>query len=141
MKCAIQFFIGILTGYVLSPSALGGPAAPPSTPFTNMVVGHVIGEQGANHRTWLKIVRATDAGGNAVLTTNRAFVELATGLNYHDATTGNWLPAREEIDGYPGGAIAQYGQHKVIFANNANATNAIVVQMSNGQILQSGILA
>lgn len=32
MKCAIQFFIGILAGYVLSPSALGGPVAPPPLP-------------------------------------------------------------------------------------------------------------
>ena len=102
----------------------GRPRCPP-TPYTNMVVGYAIGGQGANHRTWLKIVRTTDASGNAVLTTNRAFVELATGLNYRDPATGNWLPAREEIDGYPGGAIEQYGQHKVIFANNLNSAGAI----------------
>ena len=29
MKHAIQMFMGILTGYVLSPVALGGPVAPP----------------------------------------------------------------------------------------------------------------
>ena len=29
MKRAIQMFMGVLTGYVLSPSALGDPVAPP----------------------------------------------------------------------------------------------------------------
>lgn len=50
---------------------------------TNLtVVGYQIGEQGANHRVWQKLVRSTDAQGNTILMTNQAFVEMATGLNY-----------------------------------------------------------
>ncbi|MGH7953076.1 MAG: hypothetical protein ACREFE_14330, partial [Limisphaerales bacterium] len=107
---------------------------------TNAIVGYQIGEQGANQRVWQKIVRATDGQGNIVLTTNRSVVELATGLNYKDSTTGKWMPSREEIDAYPGGAIAQYGQHKVIFANNLNVSGAIDLQMPDGKEMRSDIL-
>ncbi len=67
-------------------------------------------------------------------------MELATGLNYQDSTTGHWLPAREQIGGYPGGAIGQTTQHKVIFANNLNSAGAVSVLMPDGQELQSSIL-
>ena len=105
-----------------------------------MVVGYQIGEQGGNHRTWLKIVQTADAQGRIVLQTNLAYVECATGLNFKDPATGKWLPSREEIDGYTGGAIAQYGQHKVIFANNLNTAGAIDLQMPGGQEMKSAIL-
>lgn len=105
-----------------------------------MVVGYQIGERGANYRDWLKIVQTTDAQGNTILTTNLAYVQLATGLNYKDPATGKWLPAKEEIDGYPGGAIAQYGQHKVIFANNLNTAGAIDLQTPDGKELRSDVL-
>ncbi|MBU6409977.1 MAG: hypothetical protein KGR98_06280, partial [Verrucomicrobia bacterium] len=110
-----------------------------------MVVGYQIGSQDANSRTWLKIVQTTDANGHTVLTTNRAFVELATGLDYL-GTNGQWLPSREEIDAYPGGAVAQLGEHRVIFANNINSSGAIDLQMPQtngapgGQEMKSEIL-
>ncbi|MDE3068896.1 MAG: hypothetical protein KGJ60_15290, partial [Verrucomicrobiota bacterium] len=100
---------------------------PPPAP-TNMVVGYQIGTQDANSCTWLKIVQTTDANGHTVQTTNRAYVELAKGLNYL-GTNGQWLPSREEIVAYPGGAVAQFGEHRVIFANNINSSGAIDLQM------------
>ena len=109
-------------------------------PANGVVAAYQIGEQGANQRVWQKITRATDAQGSAVLSTNRAYVEIATGLNYRDPATGKWLPSREEIDAYPGGAIAQYGQHKVIFAGNLNTAGAIDLQMPDGRELRSDVL-
>ncbi len=100
----------------------------------------LVGDQGANHRNWLKIVQTTDVRGRAVLHTNLAYVEVASGLNYKDPATGKWAPSKEEIEGYPGGAIAQYGQHKVIFANNLNTAGAIDLQMPGGQEMKSEIL-
>ncbi|MDE3066945.1 MAG: hypothetical protein KGJ60_05265, partial [Verrucomicrobiota bacterium] len=110
-----------------------------------MVVGYQIGQQDANSRTWLKIVKTADAQGNTVLTTNNAYVEVATGLNYL-GTNGQYLPSREEINAYPGGSIAQFGQHRVIFANNINSSGAIDLQMPQtngapgGQEMKSEIL-
>lgn len=101
---------------------------------------YVVGEQGANHRTWLKVLKTTDLKGHTLFDTNVAYVELASGLNYKDPVTGNWLLSREEIDTYPGGAIAQYGQHKVIFADNLNTSGAIDLQTPDGKDLQSDIL-
>jgi hypothetical protein len=98
--------------------------------------GYQIGQQGANYSDWLKIIQTTNSEGGIVLTTNLAFVELATGLNYKDLTTGHWLPTKEEIDGHPGGAIAQYGQHKVIFANNLtrrSRNQGVVVKRGHGR--------
>ena len=138
MKPVLPVLTTLLTGYVSSSLILA--AAPPAARLTNSVIACQIIEQGANHRRWQKIVRTTDAQGNSFLTTNRDIVELATGLNYRDPVTGQWQPAKEEIDPAPGGAIAPFGQHQVSFADNLNAANAIVVQMSNGQTLQSGIL-
>ncbi|MDE3100331.1 MAG: hypothetical protein KGJ88_12745, partial [Verrucomicrobiota bacterium] len=110
-----------------------------------MVVGYQIGQQDANSRTWLKIVKTTDANGNTILTTNKAYVEVATGLNYL-GTNGEYLPSREAIVAYPGGALAQFGQHRVIFANNINSSGAIDLQMPQtngapgGQEMKSEIL-
>lgn len=101
---------------------------------------YIIGDQGANYRVWQKVLRVKKAQGNAILTTNRAYVELASGLSYKDPATGKWLPSREEIDAYPGGAIAQHGQHKVIFANNLNTLGAIDLQTPDGKELRSDIL-
>jgi Bacterial Ig domain len=138
MKQNIQILTGILL--VGIQQLIVAQSLIPPADATNMVVGHQIGKQGADYRVWQKIVRTTDASGNTILTTNNAVVELATGLNYKDSATGQWLPSKEEIDSYPGGAIAQYGQHKVIFANNLNTAGAIDLQMSNGQELKSDVL-
>lgn len=116
------------------------PPLPPPTSVAETIVGYQIGEQGANHRVWQKIVKLTDADGNFTFQTNRAYVELATGLNYKDPVTGRWLASREGVDAYPGGAIAQYGQHKVIFVNNLNTAGAIDLQTPDGKELKSHVL-
>jgi hypothetical protein len=104
------------------------------------LVGYQISELGADHRTWQKVVQTTDGQGNTTSQTNPACVELASGLNYSDATSRQWLESKEEIDAYAGGAIAQFGQHKVIFAGNLNTAGAIDLQTPDGKELQSHIL-
>jgi hypothetical protein len=67
------------------------------------------------------------------------YTELATGLNYKDAS-GNWVPSQESIEPTAGGAVARQGQHKVIFANNLNTSGAIDLQTPDGKHLRSNIL-
>jgi hypothetical protein len=104
------------------------------------LIGYQAGGSGANQRVWQKIVQTTDLRGNTVLQTNQAYVELADGLNYWDATSQQWLESKEEIDACAGGAIAQYGQHKVIFASNLNTAGAIDLQTPDGKELKSHLL-
>ena len=74
-------------------------------------------------------------GGGAQVRTNRAFVELATGMHYR---SGNqWKESKELIESFPGGAIARCGPHKVIFANNLNTAGAVDVETPDGQRLRS----
>jgi hypothetical protein len=137
----ISFISLVVFSFVMeSANAQTAVNSTPLSPPTQTIIGYQVGEQDANSRQWQKIVKVTDARGNFTFQTNLAYVELASGLNYWDATSQQWLPTKEEIDAYPGGAIAQYGQHKVVFANNLNTSGAIDLQMSDGQELQSEIL-
>jgi len=101
----------------------GAPTA--NLPANGAIVGYQIGEQGPNHRVWQKVLRVTDARGNIVLSTNRAFVEVATGLNFKDPATGKWLPSKEEIEAYPGGAIAQCSGSPGTFLDSNPTTGLI----------------
>ncbi|HET7625056.1 MAG TPA: hypothetical protein VFM25_07310, partial [Verrucomicrobiae bacterium] len=101
---------------------------------------YFVGERGPDSRTWYKIIAATNAAGQVTTHTNRAYVELATGMNYLDDITGKWKESREIIEPFPGGAIARQGRHKVIFANNLNTAGAIALQMPDGKRLRSNVL-
>jgi len=118
------------------PDRMGSSASPVPNITT---VGYQVGERDANQQIWQKIVKLTDAAGRVSYKTNQAYVQLGSGLNYQDSS-GQWQPSREEIDAYQGGAIAQYGQHKVIFANNLNTAGAIDLQTPDGKELQSDII-
>jgi hypothetical protein len=72
------------------------------------VVGYQISGLGANQRVWQKVVQTTDAQGNTTYQTNQAYVELASGLNYWDAASRQWLESKEAIDAYAGGAVLKY---------------------------------
>jgi hypothetical protein len=53
---------------------------------------------------------------------------------------GVWSPASEQIEGFPGGAVARQGQHSVIFANNLATVGAIDMQAADGKEFRSHIL-
>jgi RHS repeat-associated protein len=84
---------------------------------------YAIVNQDANSRVWQR--QEYEAGPNGqVISHIRHYTEMATGLNYKDAS-GNWLPAKEEIDIQPDGtAAATQAQHFVHFP----------IDIANGQI-------
>ena len=69
-----------------------------------------------------------------------SYTELASGLNYQDATTGQWGPAQELSEPYSQGAIAQSGQAMVIYADNLNTAGAVDEETPDGNRLVSNIL-
>lgn len=98
----------------------------------------VVSETSADHRAWNTVVILQDDKGNTVVRTNRAYVELETGMNFNE--NGKWKEAQEVIEAYPGGAIARQGGHKVIFADNLNSAVVIDLQTRDDKRLQSRVL-
>lgn len=116
-----------------SPAAVKPPDPPPlpeATPFA-------VAERGAHHRVWERMTYEQSPSGRLVPKPRR-YAELATGLHYWEE--GQWKESQELIEGYPGGAVARHGQHKVIFANNLNTAGAIDMEMPDGRRLQSHVL-
>ncbi|MEI9962514.1 MAG: hypothetical protein WDM76_15765 [Limisphaerales bacterium] len=99
---------------------------------------HFVGKRDADSRTWLKVTTTQDAKGQTHSRTNLAYIELATGMHYWE--DNQWKESKEIIEPFPDGAIARYGQHKVIFANNLNTVGAIDLQASDGKELRSHVL-
>jgi hypothetical protein len=121
-----------LQAQTINPGTTNIAALPTSTPYA-------VVSRDANSAVWQR--QTYEIGPNGIIVTNvHRYVELATGLNYEDKISGQYFPSKEEIDAYPGGAIAQYGQHKVVFANNLNTSGAIDLQTPDGKELRSGIL-
>jgi hypothetical protein len=94
-------------------------------------------ERGPHHTVWGRVVWETAPSGELVPHTN-SYVELATGLNVQSNSA--WIPASEQIEGFPGGAVARHGQHSVLFANNLATAGAIDVQAPDGKEFRSHIL-
>jgi hypothetical protein len=118
--------------------AVGSGAAQVSSEAPNQTTNYIVSERGPYYRVWQKVVSTTDQLGNVILSTNQAYVELATGLHY--LQNGQWIDSQELIEAFPGGAAAQQGQHKVIFANDAATAGAIDLQMPDGKELRSDVL-
>ena len=114
------------------PVAANPAALPAATPYAVVSLA-------ANSRVWEQTVYEQGPNGT-VIPKKHGYTELASGLNYWNSNSQQWLESREEIDAYAGGAIAQYGQHKVIFANNLNSAGAIDLQTPDGKELKSHIL-
>ena len=96
-------------------------------------------DRGANHRVWQRETYEQSPDGKIVPHVH-SYTELATGLHYRDASTGQWVESQELIEPFSGGAVARYGQHQVIFANNLNSAGAIDMQTPDGKRLRSNIL-
>ncbi len=109
--------------------AVGLP--PPTTPQVTSA--------GANFKVWQWQTYDLLADGK-IATHNHSYTELASGLNYQDPASGQWAESRESIVPYAQGAIAQRGQHQIIFANNINSSGAIDEQTPDGKRLVSNII-
>jgi hypothetical protein len=91
--------------------AVGGTRGQVSQPDAS----YQITERGANRRVWQKTVCTTTPSGQTVAQ-DHSVTELATGLNYWDSNTGQWVESREQIDILPDGtAAATQGQHQAYF--------------------------
>ena len=58
----------------------------------------------------------------------------------YDPQQGRWVPSREVIESFPGGAVARHGPTRVIFDNDL-ATGVIDAELSNGVRLRSRLRA
>ena len=97
----------------------------------------VIVDQGPHHNLWQYQTYEPGPDGKPVAKIHQ-YRELASGLNYLNG--GKWTASIEKIDVFPGGAVAQHGQTRIIFANDINTATAIDMQTSDGQRLRSHIL-
>src|ERR1017187_5822364 len=68
------------------------------------------------------------------------YTALASGLNYQDPSTGQYLPSQNTIEAFAGGAIVRRNQNQIIFANNLNSPGAVDVQTQDHNRLRSNIL-
>ncbi|MGH7943111.1 MAG: hypothetical protein ACREFR_18790, partial [Limisphaerales bacterium] len=96
-------------------------------------------EIGPDECVWALTNQSSATGGFRSRT--HRIVELATGLNYKDPATGRWMPTRELVTPVPGGALAQFGPHRVFFASDLNnGGGAIDVETSDGRHIISSTL-
>ena len=129
-------------GLLLSAVAISVPAQPspttaiPAAGSNNEDQFSVI-EAGLNHRVWQRVEWQTLPTGKRIPRFHR-YTELASGLHYID-DTGQYAESKEIIEGFPGGAVARYGQTKVIFANNL-AEAAADIFAADGVHVQTRIL-
>ncbi|MCU0785602.1 MAG: hypothetical protein MUF81_16475, partial [Verrucomicrobia bacterium] len=104
------------------------------------LLGYQEGSRSANQKEWLKVERVESPEGIVEVTTNLAYVELATGMHYRDAR-GQWQETAEEFKVVPGWAVAHKGPHKVSLAYNLNTAGPVAVQMADGRIMRSQVLS
>ena len=79
----------------------------------------------AHSRVWGKVALKTNEAGDVVAVTNKAYVELGTGICRQDSN-GQWVDASEEIDLVADGAQAGQGRHFVHWMANANTPGGAV---------------
>ena len=83
----------------------------------------VVVERGPHHAVWSRSGRYVNSYGETVTSSN-GYVALATGMHY--LRDNVWTESKEEIEVLPSGyAVARQGQHRVIWAGNANTAGAV----------------
>ncbi len=125
----LAIYAGVLWG---APAAVNptGATLPAPTPYA-------VVSRDAHSRVWERTAYERGPSGQAIPRKHR-YVELATGLNYWN--NGQWQESKEEIEPFPGGAIARQGQHQIIFANNLATVGAIDMQTPDGKRMRSHVL-
>jgi len=97
--------------------------------------GRVV-ERGAHHQVWELPVQRGEPSRPP-----RRVVELQTGMNRWNQAAGEWEAAPERINLFAGGAIANYGQYDVEFADNLNVQDPIKIRLPDGNAIKAGVLA
>src|SRR5688572_12679625 len=91
----------------------------------------VLMESGLHHRVWQTV--SVDEEGR---TNMSAFTEVATGLNFLDPATGQYLPSQELFQiAADGSALAAQGQHRVRLDSDINSGGSVDLVMPDGQRL------
>jgi hypothetical protein len=127
---ALPFLCAVVAAFAQDSSS-NAVALPDPTPYQ-------VVEQDQNHKVWQRTSYMLGPGGQVVPQTN-SYIELATGLCYQD-TNGLWADSQELIEPAPGGAIAQYGPHKVFFANDLTTPGAVDMRTPDGKRMRSNII-
>lgn len=138
MKTFIYAVVLSLAGAQMVPAQTPNPAAGVGQDNLPKPTAFRVVNRDANSRIWQRETYSKGPDG-AVLTHIHEYTEVAAGLHYKNQR-GEWVEAREEIEAFPGGAIARQGQYQVIFANNLNSAGSIDLQTSDGKRLRSHIL-
>jgi hypothetical protein len=107
-------FISVGLCFVCFWGAYGQAAVTGSATARSKPLAYVVGERGPNEKTWYEITGVTNQSGEVILHTNKAYVELATGMHYF--RDGQWLESKEQIEVLADGrAAALDGPSQAIF--------------------------
>jgi len=130
---ALLFSIGgVLLGQTVNPAMNAPQFSFPSSKGAPFIVV----EKGANSRVWARTNFEQSASGESIPHVHR-YTELATGLNYKDPASGEWVESDEKIEILPGGgAQAVHGQHQVYFPSDIY-DGQIQLLTSDGKLLRS----
>src|ERR1700744_2386719 len=101
---------------ILAASVLGASAQTlATTNSSSSVPDYQVVQQDANTRVWQRQINETGPNGEVAPRIEK-YTEIASGLNYFDASSGQWQPSSEQIDIQADGtAAAVHGQHQVYF--------------------------
>jgi hypothetical protein len=124
-----KIYFPILLGCALPASLLAQSGPPPVPQNTNSPVAlapATIFQRSANERVWVRIANVTNFDGSVSLVTNRAYVELATGIGKFSSDSNAWVDADPTINIVANGAAATGTRHSVTFAGNAAAAGGAV---------------
>jgi hypothetical protein len=135
------FFAALLFSIAVDMSAQTGNSTNTQGPgsATAQDTPYAIVQRDGNENVWERTTYEQGPDGQIVPSVHR-YTETATGLNYKDPNTGEWEASSEVIEQTAGGAVAQHGQHKVIFAGDLATFGAIDMKMPDGQELRSHLL-
>ena len=136
-KYQIPFVVGCIVFKTLlcTTTAKAAEQGAPNTNTSPLTTNNSIVSRGANQRVWQKAIPfATNEQGQISYHTN-SYTELATGLHHLVGT--NWVESIPAIQITAGGGAATNGQHRVIFAANINASNAVETITPDGKSLDA----
>jgi hypothetical protein len=118
-------------------AALQVPAETSENPLEQ--TGYSAKSREAHSTIWEKIVYEPSPFGGEPTPRVRQVTELATGLNYKDAS-GQWLPSRELVEPVEGGAQAIHGQTKLRWANNLADPWPVQIETPDGKTMHYRVL-
>jgi hypothetical protein len=129
MKIIFNFCIVALFGVKVMGQEQQAVTIPAPTPYT------IVSRDG-NSQVWQRTIYDQGPSGQ-VVAHYQQYTEMATGLNFKDPATGQWVPSQEVIDILPdGSAAATNGQHQVYFPEDIY-NGVIKLVMPDGTQLQS----